>query len=208
MLKPKGLTIGLVVLIIQLFLWVNVTWIFGAYAPAVERTLLLYLLMQALTLAVYGGTLGTDKPSEGILQFIIGFSVTSMIMLPLVFIAPGVTAFLASFEVVVAVVGFGMLYAFVKAYVEELVFRDILPLRAGLGDIASSILFGGFHASALMLAIPPKTGFEIFIGFALLATLGYIWAKVVRDRIGIMGATGSHTAYNLFVLGVLASLFI
>ena len=206
--RPKGLTIGLVVLIMQLFLWVNVNWIFGGYAPAVEKTLLLYLLMQALTLAVYGGTLGTDRPSEGILNFIIGFSVTSMVMLPLVFVAPGVTAFLASFEIVVAVVGFGMLYAFVKAYVEELVFRDILPLRAGLGDIPSSILFGLFHASALMLAIPPKTGMEIIMGFVVLSCLGYIWAKVVRDRIGILGATGSHCAYNMWILGILASLFV
>jgi hypothetical protein len=106
--------------------------------------------------------------------------------------------------------GFGFLHAFVKAFNEEVIFRQILPIVAGLGDIISNVLFGIFHIavviSQLSLLKMPVTFWTVAAPVGILVVLGFLWAKI-RDRFGLMGATGSHFAYNLGVMQLLPKVF-
>ena len=99
--------------------------------------------------------------------------------------------------------GFGFLHAMVKAFNEELIFRDALPSIIGgkakllYVDIVSSVAFGAFHFAV--------SGASLLV-MAFLSVLGFIWSQVYR-RFGLMGSTGSHFAYNLAALGVLSKVF-
>ena len=117
-------------------------------------------------------------------------------MLPLVTIFPQ-----ASIE---TALGFGALHAFVKAYIEESVFRDALP-KAGLGDVISNVLFGMFHL-AVLTTVGGLTYLQALLPITVLIILGLVWAGV-RNIYGIMGSTGSHFAWNLFAYGALPRIF-
>ncbi len=78
-----------------------------------------------------------------------------------------------------------------------MVFRYILPLGVGIGDVASAILFGVFHLAVLGAN---------FIGMATLIIMGMVWA-FTRTRFGLMGAVGSHVAWNMMALGLMPLLF-
>lgn len=200
MLIPKKLnvTVGIIIVILQLFLFVNADWIFGIYATTVKNTLLVYLMLEALILSTLDVALPTIELSiDKFAWFAIFFSLTSIV---LILIPTHIMGTLASFEAVKIAIGYGILYGFVKAFIEEVIFRRILPKVVGLGDLISNILFGLFHIS--MLTMYGFTGVQLVLAFALLTMLGLIWAKV-RDIGGIMGSTGSHLAYNLAVLGSL-----
>jgi len=198
MLIPKRLniTIGVIIVILQLFLFVNADWIFGVYASTVKNTLLVYLVLEALILATLNVALPTiELTIDKFAWFAIFFGITSFVMLVL---PSHIAGMLATFEKVRVAVGFGILYGFVKAFIEEVIFRKLLPKVMGLGDLISNVLFGLFHVS--MLTMMGLSGTQLLTGFIVLTLLGLIWAKI-RDIGGIMGSTGSHLAYNLAVLG-------
>jgi len=221
----KSVTMGIAVMIGQMFLLINADFVFGSHAPAVKETLIMYLLFLAVILAYTNRKLPTFEEqrkrkgqpdiSHG-MAFIIGFIVTALVMFFFVMGSP-YGAWLASLEGVTLIVGFAFLHGFTKAYIEEMVFRDVLPIGLKLGDFISNILFAAFHFAALTrratLAISigemSAVGFWPFViyGSITLFVLGMIWAYVLRDRVGIMGAVGSHFAYNLAVLGALTALF-
>jgi len=195
-MKPIGLTVGVVIILITLFMWVNAPALFGSMAEQAKNVMGLYLVMLAVILAAFQikmPTLNYDITS--LIYFVIGFGVTVFVML---IIPVNFKAMLASFELITAV-SLGFLYAFVKAFIEEVIFRDILPLKVGIGDVASSILFGVFHFA--MLWSLGATLPVMIAGMITLSLLGYIWSQV-RQRLTLMGAVGSHFGYNMVVLGV------
>jgi len=196
-MRRIGLSIGVIIVIVTLFMWVNTDVLFGPYAEQAKNVLLVYILMLTFTLAALGVRLPTIQTNlVGLVNFLIGFGITLAILLPLRFFA----VFASSFEIITAV-SFGFLYAFIKAFIEEVVFRDLLPLKAGLGDKISSVLFGLFHFSMLWAL---GASLQVMIGgFILLSLLGYVWSQV-RNYLGLMGSTGSHFAYNAIVLGAIS----
>jgi len=192
-----------------------VQWVFGVYADGVKDVIVIYFLVYLMALATYATKPPTlSKDFTSLFHFIAMFAATALIM---VVIPKGITGTLASFELVRIALGFALLWGFVKAYIEEIVFRWVLPKVAGLGDIVSNILFGAFHASVLFAnaTIMVKSGTMtsvqvipyVLLGASILGILGYAWSKVRDTQFGLMGAVGSHTGYNLAVLGVLPILF-
>lgn len=192
-----GVAIGVIFMIIQAFLLIGSNWIFGAYAAQIQTQLFVYLLLMVVVMAslaapsptIVGETI--NESSVSVWNFILLFVLTSILVLPI----PNQIA--GSFDAIKLAVGFGLFYLGTKVYIEEIIFRDLLPKKAMLGDVWSNILFGIFHIAVNGVTVP--------IMFMLMG-LGFIWSKV-RDRFGLLGSMGSHLAWNLKANGVLEKIF-
>ena len=125
-----GLTVGVAIIIITLFLFFNADLAFGAKAAVARNILLSYMLAIALLSAVFNAPVPAIRsPPTDLINFIIGFVVTAVVVVTIP------QLFIASITPVVAALSFGFLYAFITAFYEEVIFRDLIPLRIGLGDI-------------------------------------------------------------------------
>lgn len=194
MIPKIKLAVGIVILIAQLFLYINAEAIYGVYADTVRNIMLAYFMLLAM-FSPFVIPILLKLNLDDIPGFSIGFILTAIVMLIIPFaritgeVEKGITLAL----------GFGFLHALVKAFNEEVLFRAVFPRIMGntiWAGIISSILFGIFH-----LAV---TGVSI-IAVIFLSCLGFVWYLVYK-RFGLMGSTGSHFAYNLAVLGVLPTL--
>ena len=212
----KKLSVGLMVLIVTAFLWINSAFIYQAFAEQASHVMLIYLILYVLfassfAIAVRGKVPIFAKGLTDLRNFVITFGLTAAVMffIPLIFLQQ------ASVEIFILALGFGLLHSFVKAYIEEIVFRWILPIGFRIGDIFSNILFALFHMSVLTsVLIAQGISFEIAIASAIvpmtvLFFLGMLWAWMRGpngSRFGIAGAVGSHFSYNLASLGILAAM--
>lgn len=183
--------VGVLIILAQLFVYVNAEYIYGPYAAMVKNVLLVYFILLAVFSPYVIQILNRIGPQD-IPNFTIGFVLTAAVMLvvPVASITGEVEKGLT------LALGFGFLHGLIKAFDEEIIFRGVLPKIMGgtrAADIVSSIIFGVFH-----LAV---SGANIFV-MLLLMGLGIAWV-FMRDRFGLMGSTGSHFAYNLAALKVL-----
>jgi len=193
--------VGILILVITAYLFTQADFIYGVYAEQVRSVIMIY----AGLLAIMSPFILKDVLSIGVYDlsnFALGFLITAAAVLAVPFIGtfliPGQIQ-----EGLVLALGFGFLHSFIKAFFEELIFRGGLPrilrrvtVNPLYPDIISSVLFGIFHWGVTGVGIPEAL---------ILMVLGFGWAKV-RDLFGIMGATGSHFAYNLAVMGVLSQI--
>jgi membrane protease YdiL (CAAX protease family) len=197
MMFPKiKLAVGIFILVVQLFMYINADAIYGPYAGMVRNVMLAYLIL----LAIFSPYVIPELAKLGVQEvpgFVIGFALTTIVML----IVPFVTGLVGEIEKgLTLALGFGFLHSFVKAFNEEVLFRAVLPKVMGgsiYAGLISSVFFGLFHMAV--------TGFSI-VAMIFLSVLGFVW-YLVYQRFGLMGSTGSHFAYNLAALGVLPSLF-
>jgi membrane protease YdiL (CAAX protease family) len=210
MASKTGLLISLVVLLSFLFLWMNTSFVFGPFAPVAERVLNLYLLALALTLAALNVPLPiVETRGKDLFNFTIFFFFTVVVAGTIALtILP--QALIASLEPVQLIAGFGLLYGFVRALIEEIVFRGLIQKTAinilGVfqGITVQALLFGVFHATVLFEQVFPKLGIAGVFGSGLvLAILGWIWGWMAynKETIGIWGAAGSHTGWNAVMQG-------
>jgi len=186
------LAIGVIILLIAGYLWTQADFIYGPYAGMVRNTMMVYFGLMAVMAPLVLPTI-MKIGLEEVPMFSLGFIVTSVLMLTV----PNILTSLLAGQVeanIALVLGFGFLHGFIKAFFEEVIFRGALPTF--IGDIWSSVAFGLFHFGI--------TGVPL-AGAVFLMGLGYLWAKV-RDSMGLMGATGSHFAYNLGVMGILSQM--
>lgn len=222
--NKKSLSAGVIIMLAILFMWISAESIYGQYAEMVRNTMMIYFFMFLITY-VFANQPPKSLLSEKLSNFLIGFFGTGAILLLVSWIIGGLApaAFLSEpliATITITGIGFGVLHAFVKAYIEESVFRWALPKLFGLGDILANIAFGLFHLSILlMITIPNMIAagnladigamnytYAIYPVFILIM-LGLIWSQV-RNHLGIMGSTGSHTAWNMFALGILPMIFL
>ncbi len=216
----KKISAGVVLFIAQVFVWISADLFFGAFAETARQIILIYFILW-LMVRVSTGTrpAAMEVKHGGFQNFIALFLVTAVFFLVLMMVAPafGTSAEIAIASISVAGFGYGMLHGFIKAYIEEDLFRDAIP-KAGLGTIISNILFALFHLSILVMFTIPSwvaEGILPSLGAAnwqyaispviMLFILGLIWSQV-RKNYGVLGSTGSHFAYNLFALGTLGML--
>jgi len=81
-------------------------------------------------------------------------------------------------------------YSYQIEYVlNNLVRRGILPKF--ITDIGSNLLFGIFHFYAYSGDV---------VSIVIAVVFGFVFA-FLRDRLGLMGSVGGHTAFNLKILG-------
>lgn len=199
--KKGAFSIGVVVVLIWLFLFTQAELIYGQWAIQVREIFTLYIVMFLIFASAYRkGMPGRNEGLKSMIPFGIMAVLTLVIAIPFSWVVTS-----ASMEFVTIALGFGLLHSFVKAYIEELVFRYYLPLVVGLGDVLSSILFGLFHLSVTYMTGNPAPVQTIL----LLMGLGYFWSLVRRlfqsqgIGAGIAASTGSHFAWNLVALGLI-----
>lgn len=186
-----------IILLGWIFLLFNAQWVFGAFAAEAERILIIYLLALVVSMVIFKVQLPEQEFTvDKLLYFSIFFGVfyftTKQVLQP---VLP--TAVIASIDVKAAA-GFGVLYGFVKTFIEEIIFRHALWLK--FRGIVSSILFGLFHAGVAFSTVFPEFGMiGVLYVFATLSALGLIWA-FIRERFGLLGAWGGHFGYNTVLI--------
>lgn len=209
-LKVPAITVGIVVLIISFFLMINASVLFPGQGEQIQTVMFIYLIM---ALGAFSVTLlGMSKAQTRLDNFLkgdfttlggfaAGFALTWVIAGS--FIPASVLAGFDILQVLAAtglVTVFLILYVFVKAYVEEVFFR--IFLEEFTGRWISIALFGFFHLAVLSIGQPGI--YSLIISTVFLMVLGLIWSYMKNfPHYGFMMAVGSHTAWNLHVLGVI-----
>src|SRR3990167_8588251 len=118
--KSKLISIGIIVAIIQVFLLINANFIYGQFAPQVVSVLTVYFFLFLIIALPIGAKIPLEREGQKAIQgFVIAFIVTAAVMTVL----PQLIVKAASLEFVTLSLGFGLLHGFVKAYIEEVVFR-------------------------------------------------------------------------------------
>ena len=188
----KGFTIGIAVLLIQLFMLISSEFIFGAFAPKAEKILTVYIMLQAMAYSTLGlPKLFTSEFSRKyLMSFVIFFGIT--VIVAKFMEGSAVMGVMASMEPLKSAIGFGFLYIFVKVATEENIFRDLLPRY--IGHLWSNVIFSLFHVSMLTFLFSP-TFVQMLVGLGLLFTLGMAWSYIFKSH-GIMASIGSHLGWN------------
>lgn len=194
-MKVGKITIGILIVIMMLAIYINANVLYGVYAEKVKVVLTAYLLFYAVVIASFGrGLPSMNLDIMALRNFALMFVFTTLVLVPVGFLIGGATGAVNTAEVTVVLAsGFGMLH-FIKAFIEETVWADILKKRAG--PWVSVVTFGLFH-----LAVTYSVGGINYGAIAVLMVLRYVW-DMVYDRYGVMGSTGSHFAYNAMVMGM------
>lgn len=204
-MSQKSLTIGVVLLITLVFLLTNAS-LFFTNVQNTQIVMLIYSVMLLFVIVAQLATPGVQETEKifvtglgGLFPFFLGFFLTAMLLIAL--LIPGIIASFAEPLVLAGTpIGFfaGIIYAFIKAYIEEALFRDLLMSRIGI--VMQAILFGVFHFA--VLSVGGASVFAVLIGAFFLAALGYIWG-VMKQFGGVFFSTGSHFAWNMHALGIL-----
>jgi len=208
--RLTNLQIAIPLMFVMLFLWINGTGIWGAYWE--QSTALVYILMFAFVLSI------TSKSSfvwitkvrfkEGALHFFIGFMLmfAGLIILDRVLNSSLSSNTIASSAIYPAIA----LTAFFVAPVEETIFRGVLKEYTKdwklyflpLGIILTSGAFAITHYAVYGGQIQP-----IWWAF-LMGGVFYLGSNFRPSKkngpMGVPGAIGMHTCYNLFILGILS----
>lgn len=185
--------LGVAIVLLTLYMYVQASFVFGEFAEIARSVMLTYIVLGVTVLTITGARLKvfSASPAEFVL-FTAGMIATLLVVAIIPKTATNAT--LASFEL--QGIGFGFIWAFVKAFWEEVIFRGALskistgvfaPLAVG-----SNILFGLFHLGVFGVT---------WVGVVLLVGLGVVWTLVAR-RFGLMAAVGSHFGYNMGALGL------
>ncbi len=198
-----GITVGVSILILELFLLINASAIFPN-GQAVTNVLMVYLILQCTVLAAFAKGLPTLSATPDMLILsLVGFLGTAF----LVTIIP--SAITGAFDIVsisssvltTSLLLFAVAYCFVKAFIEEVIFRGILMDQVGL--LPQALMFGSFHFA--MLSAGGASFLAVIVGAIVLTSLGIVWGKMTQAG-GILLSTGSHVAWNLAAIGVLGVL--
>ena len=193
--KFKQVGIGILIALLQLFLYFNADILFSSnYSELAQKTILTYMMLQVMVIAYSGlrpATAKNDK-RENIWNFLFMFFVTSLILITIPIISDSVFS-VSDNSYALAI---GLIQAVVVAYPEEVVFRGLLPRVFG-NNIIPAILFAGFHFAV--------SGMNFW--FMLFAFISSFVFSMIAKKFGILGAVGTHTAYNLQQYGVLSALF-
>ena len=192
--KLKGFSLGLVIMLVQLWFLVNVSTFFPTNPAKWQNLLLVLLMMQATVFAVpdlrsklFNFSFISEFPRL-IMFLILGILVTGFIVKST---GVGVPAILAGVSVGVLIV-----HGFVVGVVEEFFFRDFLLSRVGM--IPANLLFGSFHwvaYSGNLVTMLVAVGFGFIMTFLKLrfspqsnsANIGFHWGWNVA-LLGIGGA--------------------
>jgi len=188
------LGLGVAIVLLTLYMFVQAKFVFGEHAGTATDIMLTYIILGITVITITGARLKVfSQPPSEFLWFTVGMIVTFILVLLLPKSIGNAT--LASIEL--QGISFGFLWAFVKAFWEEVIFRGALVnISTGIFNtlaIGSSVLFGLFHWGIMGVGI---------IGVIFLVILGIAWTFMAR-KWGLMAAVGSHFAYNIWALGLI-----
>lgn len=198
--QVKKLGFSFFVLLMIIGLWLGADLIYGEMAQQMQLVLIGYAIMLVLVRQEMPKT--EHKQTH--------FTAA----LPLIFISAGVTFFVfltlsqiglirgvlvaSTLEAAISfTAAFSLAHAFVKAYIEEEVFRGRFSTK--LGEAGQALLFGGFHVFILYMLMGFSLGLITALGW--LTFMGLVWG-FIENRWGLEGSTGSHFGYNIVAMGL------
>jgi hypothetical protein len=192
-----------IVFLMMMVLLLGASAIYGEYASKMTNVLFIYAIMLLLAQTNFRKTQHKGQQIVASLGPIFIAFLGTLVMMA--FIQPLISGVIVASTLEASLgitAAFGLVHAFVKAYIEEEVFRG--RLSALVGEPGQAILFGVFHVFVLYSFF----GFSVMLlgAMAWLTALGYVWGRV-EDWGGLAASTGSHFAYNLVVMGIGAVLF-
>ena len=201
--------------------WISAPLFFGPYADLVKAEMLIYIVMWSGMHAIFGFEFKKTHTGQWS-DFVVMFIITAALLLGVGLAFPSIFGMASVGETIAAsvtyAIGFGVFHAFIKAYIEEDVFRGILQ-KVGLGTFGSAAAFGMFHLSILLtLRIPAQISvgaladigamnwMYAIVPVAALSGLAVVWSFIANENGlngGTLGSTGSHWAWNLMTQGIL-----
>lgn len=193
--RLSGISLGIVVLLVQLWVFVNIDAVFPQNSDFWREVILVYLVLQATIFAV------PDLRSKLLtVAFLPAFIRIVFVAALTVTLLAGAGSFFVNAEYAKAVailnkaaVGVIIIHSFYVAVIEELMFRDWLGQK--LGMILSSFIFAAFHWVIY-------AGNYISLAWAFMLGIAFFQ---IRKRFSPQDNSvniGAHAGYNLFVLGV------
>lgn len=198
--------------ILWIVLYLGATAFYGAGSAAMQGILIGYFAMWVLMMVIVQALPGKagkeareSEPVAKALPMFLVFSIgTSLIFMLLYLLLQGImTASTLEASLGLALAG-GLLTSFVKAYIEEDVFRgQIMPV---LGIVLQALLFGGLHAFILYYVGGVTDMAVLGACLAWLSGLGLLWGWM-RRSFGFGACVGSHMGYNLVATGTALLLF-
>jgi hypothetical protein len=198
--------------ILWIVLYLGATAFYGEGAAAMQGILVGYFAMWVLMMVIVQalpGKIGKQaresEPTTKALPMFLAFAIgSSLIFMLLYLLLQGImTASTFEASLGLALAG-GLLTSFVKAYIEEDVFRgQIMPV---LGIVLQALLFGGLHAFILYYVGGVTDLAVLGASLAWLSGLGLLWGWMKRNF--CFGAcVGSHFGYNMVATGTAVLLF-
>lgn len=198
------ITVNIFLLLLIAFSFVAADWLYGPYSSIVRNVMITYFILFLLVKAFTGAPIpmmGVTFPELGAFGF--GFIATMIIVM---FLPIGFSGEI-SYNTLKLAFGFGILHGFIKAYIEEAIFRGMLMQRIGI--VMSNIAFGLFHVGVIIMTLASGglavTLAGVLVPVITLTALGFVWSFMAQ-RFGFMSAVGSHLAYNLKAFGVLGEI--
>ncbi len=186
----KGITVPLLVIsiVVDLFLLVDGSVVFGSLWSEYQSVLILYLAMAASMFAFVGRSPQMNISIEdAVIFFVPSFVFGSLLIGSLVGTGQGMTLEVYILEIIFQV--------FVVALTEEMLFRGVLINYIGV--IPQGILFGLFHLAAYQ-SVFGINWLSIIEAMIMGIAFGYV-VKVFPKQ-GIAITWGLHSAWNVALL--------
>lgn len=200
---PKRISFASIMLILTTMVWIGADWLFGPLGQVIRDRLLAILVFFFAVAVTFNVDIKTLKTGPAALTNTAVGAIITLAFLTL-FGAFGLVGgdILTTVEpmgaATIAASG-GILVTFILAYMEEVIFRDMLAAR--LKDLVSNVMFGLYHVFVLLIARPDLGIVGIAVSIGILITLGFVWSAM-RNIWGIAGSTGSHWIWNLRAFGI------
>ena len=188
----------LVIIVIQLFFWINGKAFFPNWDSTYGDMVLVYIAMTVIVF-IWAGR-HTRKEMERPIGYSMGifaafFIITYMILAFSLSLSNTVITPMATSLFWPAII----LQVCVIATPEEMIFRGVLLERFGL--IPQAVLFAVWHSYAYSIIFYMPETIEMGIAsLALAFFMGIVFGLITR-KFGLAGAIASHAAYNLTVTG-------
>ena len=192
--KLSAISLGVVILLVQLWMLVNTDILFGEQARQWKDVIIVYLLLQVTVFAIpdLRSKLLNIPFWKGFVKILL-FAVITIALLStsITFLHPTALAGISR-----GVLGLILLHGFIVAVIEENIFRHWLGSIRRFGNLKQAAVFSAFHYSVY-------SGNIISLSFIFLLGLALYWIKMKWSPTTDLANIGCHWGYNVFVLGLL-----
>lgn len=196
--KINKISLGLVILLSQLFLFVNVSAFFPeSMVAGMEKLIATYLILYAVMFAIPDLRLRIfDYKASQLKYYIMSFLLSTLVFSLLAnFFIGGRQEPLSIFTAVSTVaISMIIVHSIIVAFIEEYFFRDYIYSK--IGALWSSVMFGLFHYSVYNYSI---------LAIAWASFLGYFFLVIKRrysPKTNLVNIA-VHASYNVVVIGVI-----
>lgn len=192
--KISNISLGLVILLIQLFMFINTKLFFPENTAYWHDIILTYLVVVAVFFALpdFRSKMFNVRFIDAIKSYFLSFVIT-LVFLGLI---AGILSLTDIFKINWSSIPLGIIFlqVFVVAVIEELIFRDTMPKLVGV--VTANILFAVFHWQVYQ-------GNYLSLVIAFIAGLMFTYLRMKSPNPeGNELNIGAHAGINLYLYGI------